>query len=242
MPQLFAVLRRALAHIAAKWTPVRRHGYAPTLESRARCQRALVALGALLLPALLVGAVAPSAPEPRNGPAHVSLAGQLLIATPDMRDPRFDHAVILVVRHDREGALGVIINMPAGERPISELLAAVGEKTNEAGTVPVYLGGPVEPDMGLVLHSADYHAEGTIEVDGRVAMTVNAQILRDIAAKKGPQKSLIAFGYAGWGAGQLENEMAHNVWYIAPEDPKLVFDEDRAKVWERAVARRTQDL
>jgi len=205
-------------------------------------RRALMALVALLPPALLVGAVAPSAPEPPSGPAHVSLAGQLLIATPEMRDPRFDHAVILVVRHDRKGALGIVINMPAGERPMSELLAAIGEKTTEVEKVPVYVGGPVEPDMGLVLHSADYHAEGTIDVDGRVAMTVNPQILRDIAAKKGPRKSLIAFGYAGWGAGQLDNEMAHNVWYVAPEDPKLVFDEDRAKVWERAMARRTQDL
>jgi putative transcriptional regulator len=202
-------------------------------------RRALMALAVLALPALLLGAVAPSATEP---PGHASLAGQLLIATPEMRDPRFDHAVILVVRHDQSGALGIIINMPAGERPIAELLAALGEKSEASGTVPVYLGGPVEPDMGLVLHSADYHAQGTIDVDGHVAMTVNAQILRDIAAKKGPQKSLVAFGYAGWGAGQLDNEMSRNVWYKAPEDPKLVFDEDRAKVWERAVARRTQDL
>jgi putative transcriptional regulator len=203
-------------------------------------RRALTALAALLLPALLLGAVAPSATEP--APGHASLAGQLLIATPEMRDPRFDHAVILVVRHDQSGALGIIINMPAGERPIAELLAAIGEKSGASGTVPVYLGGPVQPDMGLVLHSADYHAQGTIDVDGHVAMTVNAQILRDIAAKKGPQKSLVAFGYAGWGAGQLDNEMSRNVWYKAAEDPKLVFDEDRAKVWERAVARRTQDL
>ena len=205
-------------------------------------RRALMALAALLLPALLLGAVAPSATEPPTAPAHASLAGQLLIATPEMRDPRFDHAVILVVRHDRSGALGIVINMPQGERPIAELLAAIGEKSDASGTVPVYMGGPVEPDMGLVLHSADYHAQGTVDVDGRVAMTVNAQILRDIAAKKGPQKSLVAFGYAGWGAGQLDNEMSRNVWYTAPEDPKLVFDEDRARVWDRAMARRTQDL
>ncbi len=204
-------------------------------------RRVVMALAALLLPALLLGAVAPSAPEP-SAPAHVSLAGQLLIATPEMRDPRFDHAVILVVRHDRDGALGIIINMPAGERPFTELLAAIGEKTTPAGSVPIFLGGPVEPDMGLVLHSADYRVQGTIDVDGRLAMTVNPQILRDMAAKKGPKKSLVAFGYAGWGAGQLDNEMAHNVWYVAPEDPKLVFDEDRAKVWDRAMARRTQDL
>jgi putative transcriptional regulator len=205
-------------------------------------RRALMALAALLLPALLLGAVAPSVTEPPAAQAHPSLAGQLLIATAEMRDPRFDHAVILVVRHDQSGALGIIINMPAGERPVAELLAAIGEPSDASGTVPVYMGGPVETDMGLVLHSADYHAQGTVDVDGRVAMTANAQILRDIAARKGPQKSLIAFGYAGWGAGQLDNEMSRNVWYMAPEDPKLVFDEDRAKVWERAMAKRTQDL
>ncbi len=205
-------------------------------------RRALPGLAALLLPGLLLGAVAPSATEPPGGAAHPSLAGQLLIATPEMRDPRFDHAVILVVRHDSSGALGIVINMPAGTRPLSELLAAIGEKDTDTGTVPIYMGGPVEPDMALVLHSADYHAQGTIDVDGHVALTTNPQILRDIAARKGPQKSLFAFGYAGWGAGQLESELAHNVWYTAPEDPKLVFDEDRAKVWDRAMARRTQDL
>ncbi|HEY1544407.1 MAG TPA: YqgE/AlgH family protein [Xanthobacteraceae bacterium] len=204
-------------------------------------RRALPALAALLVAGLLIGAVAPTAPEPPGG-THASLAGQLIIATPEMRDPRFDHAVILVVRHDSSGALGIVINMPAGTRPLSELLAAIGEKSTDSGPVPIYAGGPVQPEMGLVVHSADYHAQGTIDVDSHVAMTVNPQILRDIAAKKGPQKSLFAFGYAGWGAGQLDNELTHNVWYTAPDDPKLVFDEDRAKVWDRAMARRTQDL
>jgi putative transcriptional regulator len=215
-------------------------------------RHALIALAVLLLPGLLMvavvmvpavmGAVAPTATEVPGGTAHPSLAGQLLIATPEMRDPRFDHAVILVVRHDASGALGIVINMPAGTRPLSDLLAAIGETSTDATGVPVYVGGPVEPEMALVLHSADYRAQGTIDVDGQLAVTMNPQILRDIAAKKGPQKSLFAFGYAGWGAGQLDNELARNVWYTARGDPKLVFDEDRAKVWDRAMARRTQDL
>jgi len=204
--------------------------------------RVLAVLALLLLSGLLIGAVAPTASAPPGEVAPPSLAGQLLIATPEMRDPRFDHAVILVVRHDRSGALGIVINIPAGTRPLSDLLAAIGETSTDAGQLPTYLGGPVQPDMALVLHSADYHAQGTIDVDGRVALTVNPQILRDIAARKGPQKMLFAFGYAGWGAGQLDNELARNVWYTAPEDPQLVFDEDRAKVWDRAMARRTQDL
>lgn len=211
-------------------------------SSIVRARGVVRALAALVLPALLIGAVAPNASEPA-GPPHEWLAGQLLIATPDMRDSRFDHAVILIVRHDKDGALGVVINMPAGERPLAELLDAVGEKSAGVdAAVPVYSGGPVEPDMAVVLHDAEYHCGGTLAIDGRVAMTADPQILRDMAAKAGPHKSLFAFGYAGWGPGQLDDEMAHNVWFTAPEDPALVFDADRDKVWDMAMARRTRDL
>ncbi len=205
-------------------------------------RRCFIAGCALLFPAALLGAVAPHAPEP-TGRAQDSLAGQLLIASPGMRDPRFERAVILVVRHDRAGALGVVINMSAGERPLAGLLAALGENGAYAtGSVPVFVGGPVEPEVALVLHSAEYHCPGTLAIDGRVALTLNRQVLRDIAANTGPQKRLIAFGYAGWGAGQLDQEMERNVWFVAPDDPKLVFDEDRAKVWDVAMARRMRDL
>ena len=185
----------------------------------------------------MVGATAPSDP-----PAHASLAGQLLIATPEMRDPRFDHAVILVVRHDRDGALGLVINMPAGERPLAEILAAVGETGAGDAKVPVFVGGPVQPEVALVLHSAEYHGSGTLAIDGRLAVTGDKQILRDMAAKTGPQKTLLCLGYAGWAAGQLDTEMEHNVWFTAPEDPALVFDAARDKVWDLAMARRTRDL
>jgi putative transcriptional regulator len=209
-------------------------------------RRALGAIAALVmtlvLPALLLGAAAPTATEPQPAPGHPSLADQLLIAPPSMRDPRFDHAVILVVRHDRSGALGIIINMPAGERPLAEMMAAIGEAGTPPGTLTVYAGGPVQPELALVVHTAEYHLQGTLDIDGRIAMTMDAQILRDIAARKGPQKMLFAFGYAGWGGGQLENEMDHNVWFTAPEDPQLVFDAARDKVWDLAMARRTKDL
>jgi len=206
-------------------------------------RRALLVLAALSPPVLLLAAVEPNATAPSGPSAHQSLAGQLLIATPDMRDPRFDHAVILVVRHDREGALGIVINMPAGERPLAALLAAIGETgTDATAKVPVFVGGPVEPDVALVLHSAEYRGTGTLTIDGRVALTASRQILRDMVAKTGPQKSLLAFGYAGWAAGQLDGEIERNVWFTAPEDPALVFDADRAKVWDLAMARRTRDL
>jgi putative transcriptional regulator len=211
-------------------------------------RRALLVLAALVLPALLAGAIAPSAIEPTTAPAPAapptpgSLTGQLLIASPDMRDPRFDHAVILVIRHDRDGALGLVINMPAGERPLAELLVAIGEKSTGDAKVPVFVGGPVQPEVVLVLHSAEYRGSHTLDVDGRLAVTGDPQILRDMAAKTGPHKSLLAFGYAGWAAGQLDAEMEHNVWFTAPEDPALVFDADRDKVWDLAMARRTRDL
>jgi putative transcriptional regulator len=205
-------------------------------------RRHVLAIIAAIMAVSCIGAVAPDTSAP-PGPAHESLAGQLLIAPPNMGDPRFDHAVILVVRHDRGGALGVVINMPSGERPLAGLLAAAGEpRTAASGNVPVFVGGPVQPNVALVVHSAEYQRPGTLAIDGRVAVTVGAQVLRDIAAHAGPQKSLVAFGYAGWAAGQLDGEMQRNVWFTAPADPKLVFDEDRTRVWDQALARRTRDL
>jgi putative transcriptional regulator len=207
-----------------------------------RFRSVFLALAALVLPVLLTGAVAPTATEPAAPPAHGSLTGQLLIASPEMQDPRFDHAVIVVVRHDRDGALGLVINMPVGERPLAELLAAIGETGAGDAKVPVFLGGPVQPEVALVLHSAEYRGSGTLAIDGRLALTGDRQILRDMAAQTGPQKSLLCLGYAGWAPGQLDAEMEHNVWFTAPEDPVLVFDAARDKVWDLAMARRTRDL
>jgi putative transcriptional regulator len=180
---------------------------------------------------------------PKDVPAHGSLAGQLLIATPSMGDPRFTQTVILMARHDKSGAFGIVINKPLGERPLASLLAALGEKDEGAeGSVRVFAGGPVQPEVGFVVHSADYRRAGTIVVDSRVAVTSTREILRDIAKKQGPQRSLLAFGYAGWGPGQLDGEMALRAWFTAEEDVGLIFDLDRAKVWDEAMKRRTQDL
>jgi putative transcriptional regulator len=139
--------------------------------------------------------------------------------------------------------MAVVINRPAGEQPLARLLEAIGDKAEGVtGTVPVFIGGPVELDAAFVLHSTDYRRDGTIGITGEVALTATPDVLRDIAAGAGPKKSMLAFGYAGWAPGQLENELAHNAWYTAPIDSKLVFDEPREKVWELAVERRTRDL
>jgi len=199
----------------------------------------------VLLLALMTTALLPASAgsKPEVSPRDVSLTGQLLIANADNGDPRFDHAVILVVRHNRDGALGIIINHPLEERPLAGLLAGMGtDATGVSGSVLLFAGGPVEPEAGFVLHSTDYHRAETLEIDGHVAVTSTPQILRDIAHRKGPTKTLIAFGYSGWGPGQLESELALHAWLTAPADPKLIFDEDRGKVWDAAMARRTLPL
>jgi putative transcriptional regulator len=194
----------------------------------------------LVLPASLPRAAAPEPGAPTDG---ASLAGQLLIASPEMGDPRFRHTVILMVRHDRQGAFGIVINRPVEERSLASLLESIGESGKGVeGSVRIFAGGPVGPGNGFILHTNDYHRPDTVDIDGRVAMTANPAILKDIGTHQGPAKSLVAFGYAGWGPGQLENELQHHDWATAPEDPQLVFDDDRERLWDDAMARRTIDL
>jgi putative transcriptional regulator len=202
-------------------------------------QRLAAIAAAILLPATLHAAL----PTPAEAPERPFLTGQLLIASPTMGDPRFLQTVILMVHHDRNGALGIVINRPLGDRPLARLLEAFGENDpSVAGTVRIFAGGPVQPDIGFVLHSTDYHRPDTMDIDGRVAMTSSREILRDIGNQRGPNKSLIAFGYAGWAPGQLEGELAHGFWFTTPQDANLVFDDDRDELWDHAMKRRTQDL
>ena len=204
-------------------------------SSRISTLRSLSAAG--LLVAVLLGPVA------TDPPATASLTGQLLIASPNIGDPRFAHTVILMVKHDRDGALGITINRPVGEKSIASLLEAPGEDVSGIeGTLRIFAGGPVQPDLGFVVHSAEYRRDDTIAVDEHVAMTASRQILRDIGHHRGPVKTLFALGYAGWGPGQLENELARHDWFTAPEEPKLIFDDDRANLWEDAMAHRTREL
>jgi putative transcriptional regulator len=208
--------------------------------SLVRLLRVLPLAAALIAPAMLYGAAPPDADPKRDRP---SLAGQFLIATPEMQDPRFAETVVMMIRHNRDGAMGIVINRPVGELALSGLLDAIGEKGDAAsGTVPVFQGGPVQLELGFVLHSTDYRQPETIDVTADIAMSASPQIFHDIATKAGPKQSLIAFGYAGWGPGQLEGELARNAWFTAPADPRMLFDEDRDKVWERAMERRTRDL
>jgi putative transcriptional regulator len=197
-------------------------------------KRWILAAAAVLLPAaVLQAALSPEQPDV-GGPA--SLAGQLLIAAPDMRDP-FDHAVILIARHSRDGALGIVINHPLATRPIANLLDALGADGNGiTASVRIFLGGPVGPTAAFVLHSDEYRHDNTLDIDGRVALSDAVDVLRDIGLNKGPAKSLVALGYAGWSPAQLDDEVARGAWVTVPENPTLVFDDDRAKVWTDAMA------
>jgi putative transcriptional regulator len=200
----------------------------------------LLLLGTLLLWATLAAAALPPSDAK---PQESSLAGQLLVASPHIGDPRFQRTVILLLAHGKDGALGIVINRPIGEQKLARLLAAAGEDaTGVAGSVRVFAGGPVQPGMGFIVHSSEYHRADTVPIDAQIAVTADPAVLRDLGQNRGPRKSLIAFGYAGWAPGQLEAEMARDAWFTVSEDPALVFDADRAKVWELATARRTFPL
>jgi len=194
-------------------------------------------LACLPLAMLLAAAAEPEATD------QGSLAGQVLIASPTIGDPRFYHTVILMVRDEKSGSLGIVINRPVGERSIESLLKATGATAvGVEGNLKVFAGGPVEPQLGFVVHSADYRLPETVAIDSRVSMTANPQILQDIGHRHGPKQSLFAFGYAGWGPGQLKSEMARHDWFTTPAEPKLIFDDDRAGLWNEAMARRTREL
>ncbi|MFQ5776047.1 MAG: YqgE/AlgH family protein [Kiloniellaceae bacterium] len=178
-----------------------------------------------------------------DAPARGSLAGQLLVASDNMRDPRFNETVIYMVEHDMRGAMGLVVNVPLGEVPFADLLERLGlEPEGADGSMPVYYGGPVERGRGFFLHSTDVMLEGSIRVADGVAMTAQPDILGALARGEGPSRSLFALGYAGWGPGQLESELAHDAWFVIPAETSLIFAEDPAKTWQRAVALRSIDL
>ena len=202
-------------------------------------KRWLVAAAAIALSAGVLHAALPTEPDVSG---RTSLAGELLIASPQLHGSFFAQTVILMAQHNRDGAFGIVINRPLGPQPIAGLLAGSGaDASGITDSVRVFLGGPVSPEIGFVLHSAEYHRADTLDIDGRVALSVGAEVLRDIGLGKGPSKSLVVLGYAGWASGQLEGEIAQGGWYSVAEDPALVFDEDRSKVWTDAMARHNRE-
>ena len=171
------------------------------------------------------------------------LTGRLLVATPELRDPNFARTVIYIVQNDLGGTLGIIVNRSLGVGPAAQVLELFGVHGEEsAGEMRVHVGGPVLPTLGLVLHSPDYVGEGTTVVNEDFALTYHKDIVRAIARGEGPRNSLIAFGYAGWGPGQLEAEMAQRSWIDVPADVAIVFDGDLESKWQRAFDLHRVDL
>ena len=197
-------------------------------------------VAALVLQTALLRAALPGSDE---APAPTSLAGQLLVAAPWIGDPRFERTVILIVEHGPGGAVGIVINKPVGEQSLASVFKALGQKGGDvSGSVRVFSGGPVQLEVGFVIHSADYHRPETVALTDRISMTSSVAILQDVGVKRGPAKILVAFGYTGWGPGQLEHEIEEHAWGIAEAEPTLVFDEDKDNVWEDARKHSTEHL
>ncbi len=178
----------------------------------------------------------------RKGRDDGYLEGQLLIAMPIMTDKRFARSVIYMCAHSAEGAMGLIVNQRAAHISFRELLKQLGIGTGngdiEIDGMDVHVGGPVETGRGFVLHSADYHApDSTLAIDEGVSLTATIDILRAIAGGRGPDKAILALGYAGWRAGQLESEIAANGWLHCPADLDLLFDRNLEQKYERALSK-----
>jgi putative transcriptional regulator len=174
------------------------------------------------------------------------LDGQLLIAMPVMDDPRFERSVIYLCAHSSEGAMGIIVNRPAGSIDFPGLLVQLDiiKKSEQiklpenAESMKVLKGGPVETGRGFVLHSSDFFIEdATLRIDDGICLTATVDILKAIAKGAGPKHAILALGYAGWAAGQLETEIQHNGWLHCDADPDLIFGGDVEEKYLRALAK-----
>lgn len=166
-----------------------------------------------------------------------SLIGKLLIAMPDMGDPRFDRSVIYICAHSSDGAMGLIINKPTPDVRFVDLLEQLSIDEGDLATdVRIHYGGPVETGRGFVLHTSDYvSGAGTMEVSDGVSMTATLDILEDIATGSGPKRSMLGLGYAGWGPGQLEDELVRNGWLVSDANDDILFGRAAEHKWTAAL-------
>jgi len=167
----------------------------------------------------------------------LALTNQFLIAMPTLQDPNFFHSVTYICEHGEEGAMGIMINRPLdinlGEVLGQMDIASIDETVHRH---PIFLGGPVQCERGFVIHRPHGHWDATLRVTADIGVTSSRDILEAIAAGEGPQRLLIALGYAGWGPGQLENEMVQNAWLSVPADDRIVFETPFERRWEAAAA------
>ena len=168
-----------------------------------------------------------------------NLTGQLLVATPEMRDPRFVETVIYIVKHSGEGAFGLVINRPLAKGPVEDLLKGFGiDSSGAKGEIIIHYGGPVSPRAGFVLHSDDVLLEESAKVANGIAMTSDPKLIEAMAQGKGPRQSLFVLGYAGWAPGQLEGELLAGSWFVVSGDKALIFGQDADRKWRQAMDKR----
>lgn len=163
------------------------------------------------------------------------LTGQLLVATAEMTDPRFAESVIYMVKHDADGAMGLVINKPMAKGPIEDLLKGFGlEGKNSQREIVIHYGGPVGARQGFVLHSDETLLANSTKVADGIAMTADTKMIEAIAGGKVPRQSLFMLGYAGWAPRQLEAELNMNSWIVIPGDKALIFGTDADEKWRQA--------
>ncbi len=163
------------------------------------------------------------------------LNNQFIIAMPTLADPNFFHTVTYLCQHNEEGALGIIINRPA-EMKFGEICEQmhISYNSDSLDKIPVFMGGPVQPGRGFVLHTAGREWEVTMAVSETISLTTSRDIIEAIATDQGPEQYLVALGYAGWGVGQLEQEMLDNTWLHTPSGNHIIFDTPIDKRWQAA--------
>ena len=185
--------------------------------------------------------MARSAPTPA---ADSFLEGKLLIAMPGMPDPRFEKSVIFMCAHSAKGAMGLIINKPIDGLSFRDLMdkLEIGVSAERADA-PILFGGPMQMGRGFVLHSAEYAGEDTtLAITPEISLTASVDILKAISAGRGPAKSILALGYAGWGVGQIEDEILANGWIHCDADAHLLFETDYDARWQTAIAKLGADI
>jgi len=176
--------------------------------------------------------------QPKDAPADTFLTGQLLIAMPAMGDERFAQSVIYLCAHTSDGAMGIVVNRPLQKPSFADLLRQLEvAPTPPAREIQLCQGGPVDNARGFVLHTSDWTGEGSLKVTDSTALTASLDVLKAIAEGGGPREGLLALGYAGWGPGQLDNEIQQNAWLSVPADDTLMFGSGHDTKWRRAFAK-----
>jgi putative transcriptional regulator len=163
------------------------------------------------------------------------LTNQFLVAMPALEDPNFRESVTFICEHNPQGALGIVINRPMNV-VLDDILKQLSLKARDGdtGATPVYLGGPVQPERGFVIHEPPGQWEATLKVGNGIGVTTSRDVLAALAEGHGPKRAFVALGYAGWTAGQLEEELKSNSWLSAPADPHIIFDTPVEQRWQAA--------